>query len=422
MKKQGYIFLFLLIYFNSTFGQDNWPSGNLIIPIDSIKISKNWRTKDMIILNELGFDQGKEINQNTLDKGITRIWNIGNFSDVKYMIDTLEGDRILLNITAKDAITIVPILSFSGNQEDFRYTLGVSDNNFLGKNLKIGLVGSYGSNVTDFGINFTIPRQLLYKNMALHTKVVYGHNEQYRYDGGVKTTGVGYEKKVFSMSISNPWHEDFKYTFSPNFGLTYFQHSTDSIYNQPEIKDGNYTINYLSAYLSESIGYMKRKRHQKDGYLIIGSVGSGIGLDSSSPHYISLGLTAIYNKLFNQIIQFSAKFSTAYTSSDVPSLLFYKGNQNVKGSLYGEISGKAFYTAYIAGHFTYLNRNWIALEQSLFVNWGNGKDTYKDIYTTTPIASVGSGLSIMVPMIPWLYIRFFYTLTNGQNDGFSIEF
>ena len=423
MQRKWYLWLLLLLPTLATTGRQNIYASDSTIHIDSIHIRKNWRTKDKIILQEMGIKPGMDIDKNTLDKAITKVWNIGNFSDVRYAIDTLQDDRILLNITAKDAFTIVPILSFSGNKEEFKFTAGVSDNNFLGKNLHVGLMGTYGSNVTDFSFRITVPRQLLYKNMAIHSSVVFGHNEQYRYEQGEKNSGIGYTKKEIGFSISNPWHRDFEYVFSPNIGITYFQHNTDSSLIQPEIpNNGAYKINYLVTSFSESIGYVKRMRHQRDGYLISGGFGLGIGLDHNSPHYLTLGAGASYYKLFNPIIQLSARFSTGYTTSNIPSLLFYKGNQDVRGIFNGEISGKAYYTAYIGSHFTYINRNWFALEQSFFINWGTGADTYIDIYKNKPLASIGSGVSLMVPMIPWLYVRFYFTWPQHHNNWFSVEF
>lgn len=422
MKKRWLIYLLLIFPVVETVGQPR-AGGSPTMRVDSIHIRKNWRTKDRIILRELQINPGVDFDKHSLENGVTRIWNIGNFSDVKYDMDTLKDGRILLNITARDAFTIVPILSFSGSRDDFRITAGVSDNNFLGKNLHLGLTGSYGSNVTDFSVRITVPRQLLYKNMTLGGSVQYGHNEQYRYKKGEKISGIGYEKKEVNLLITNPWNRDFRYTFSPDLSIGYFQHTTDSSLVPSEIPfAGSYKINYLQTTVSESIGYIKRMRHQCDGYLISAGMGWGIGLDPDSPQYLTLGLSAVYHKLFNPVIQVSAKFSTGYTTSDIPSLLFYKGNRDVKGIIYGEISGKAFYTAYTGVHFTYINRRWFALEQSFFVNWGNGADRYADIYTTTPIATLGSGISLMVPMIPWLYIRFYFTMPAHHGNWFSVDF
>ncbi len=422
MKNKWIIILFFTFPLNLLFGQDNWPDSIQKIRIDSIKISKNWRTKDKIIRSELGIKPGMVVDKVNLYEGITKIWNIGNFSNVEYRIDSLPNNKILLNVEAKDAFTVIPNLSFSGNKEDYRLNVGVIDNNFLGRNMRIALNAGFGTNATDFSASISIPRQLLYKNMSLYGSVVYGHNQQYRYDEGEKISGIGYKKKQFSFGVSNPWNEDFKYKFSPNLGIGYFQHQTDSTLIDNDIPTAApYKINYLTIGFSESIGYIKRKRHQKDGYMVNGSIGWGIGLDKESPFYMNLGLSAAYNKLFNKTIQFSTHFSTGYTTSDIPSLLFYKGNSSVKGIINGEISGKAYYTAYSGFHFTYINYDWIAVEQSFFLNWGNGADNYTDIYTTKPIATVGSGIRLMVPIIPWLGIRFYFTKTMDHDNWFAID-
>jgi hypothetical protein len=93
----------------------------------------------------------------------------------------------------------------------------------------------------------------------------------------------------------------------------------------------------------------------------------------------------------------------------------------VKGIINGEVSRKAYYTTYSGFHFTYINIDWIAIEQSFFVNWGNGADNYTDIYTTKPIATVGSGIRLMMPMIPWLGIKFYFTKTMGHDNWFAID-
>ncbi len=422
MLKKQFLILFLILPFLQVLAQENWPEGVDKIHIDSIIVKNNWRTKEKIILSELRISPGTEIDKVSLYDGITRIWNIGNFSNVEYKIDTLPNQQILLKIKAKDAFTIIPNFSFSGNKEDFRLNAGVIDNNFLGKNLRIGLNASYGSNATDFSADITVPRQLLYKNMALHGLILYGHSQQYRYNEGEIASGIGYEKRQLSLGITNPWGKDFEYNFSPNLGLTYFQHRTDSTLIDPDIlTHPDYKVDYFSVSVSESIGYIKRKRHQNDGYMISGSINWGIGLNKESTTYISLGLSASYHKLFNKTIQLSSHFSTGYTTSDIPSLLFYRGNSSVKGIVNGEISGKAYYTAYGGLHLTYFNYDWFAMEQSFFVNWGNGTDQYTDLYTTKPLATIGSGIKVMVPMIPWLGIRFYLTKTMDHDNWFSID-
>jgi hypothetical protein len=101
------------------------------ITIDSIRIIKNWRTRDKIILEELGFRQGDHIQRSLLDTAMIRIWNIGNFAKVGYELDTLPYNKSLLTIMAQDALTVVPILSFSGNRKDWSLSPDLSHSNLV---------------------------------------------------------------------------------------------------------------------------------------------------------------------------------------------------------------------------------------------------------------------------------------------------
>ena len=413
-------FLILTLIYLPAFGQVLTEP----LRIDSIEINKNWRTKDKIILNEIIFKAGDIVTPKMIDESIKKLWNINNFSNVYYAIDTLENNKTILTISAKDAFTIIPIISFKGSEKDFNFQVGVSDNNFLGKNIGINFIYSSGTNGESFSIGGSIPRQLLYKNMTLSTNVSYGSGVKNRYDSDrVQTSTVGYRIKSFSGSIGNPYHTDFKYTFSPNLSWNLFQHATDSTLTTAEIpRPTDYTVNYLNIGISESIGTVTRKRHQEDGYTASVSTSFGIGLDKDSPYYQAFGLYASYNKLFNRVVQLSSSFSTGYTTSDIESLNNNLGSGNVKGIIQGEISGKGFYSAYIGGHFTYVNMKWLALEHSVYLNFGNGNDDFIETYTTKPIVSVGTGINIMIPMVPWIYVRFFFTYNKKSDNWFNMEF
>ncbi len=416
-----FIISLLFLHCYPVTGQQKLNTGTKI-KIDSIRIVKNWRTKKAIILDELGINTGDSINQGDLDTMMMRLWNIGNFVKVGYELDTLPNNNYLLKVIAKDALTIVPILSFNGNKQDWSLSAGMTDNNFLGRNIRLNVQGTIGTNAKNFNLGVTVPRQLMYKNMSVSGSILYGQGNNFHIENGVKQSGVAYTKKQISGGISNPWHEDFNYRFSPNIGWSLFQHVADSNLLETEVPlTNNYTINYATLSIGESIGYIKRKRHQKDGFQASLGIGAGIGFDKNSPFYYTIGASANYYKLFNKVIQFSAKYSTGYTSSTIPSLLYYKGASDVKGILTGEISGQAYYAAYLGWHLTYINRDWFAMEQSVYVNWGKGADHYVDLYNTSPLYGVGTGFYFNIPMIPWLGMRMYFTYSGKNSNWFRFE-
>ena len=64
---------------------------------------------------------------------------------------------------------------------------------------------------------------------------------------------VAYHKKQVSGSIGNPWHTDYRYTFSPNLSWSYFQHKTDKSLVDTDIPFAeDYEVNYLALSLGES--------------------------------------------------------------------------------------------------------------------------------------------------------------------------
>jgi outer membrane protein assembly factor BamA len=413
--------ILILISFNAL-GGENPVNRDLLVKIDSVKIQRNWRTREKIILRELEIIPGESVTIKQIETSISRIWNIGNFAKVYYRLDTLPDKRILLRITALDALTIMPNLGFKGNKKEFLATAGVSDNNFLGRNIDLDLAGSFGTNAHYFNINLGIPRQLLYRNMTLRGGFLYGEAQKYKVLDGEYVSGVAYLQRQLNLAVGNPWHTDYHYTFSPDISVGYFSHHTDSVLLDPGVKpNGDYRVDYMVVSLNESAGIINCIRHQQDGYKISVGLGYGIGLNKKSPGYLSLGISTLFYKLLNRIFQISVEYATGYTGSRLPSLIYYIGPDHVKGVLSGERSGQSFYALNTALNVTYINHDWIAVEQSIFNNIGNGTDSYLNLYKTSPLFSVGTKVRIMVPMVPWLGINIYYAYRGKKKHWYSTE-
>ncbi|MCF6359020.1 MAG: hypothetical protein L3J54_14570 [Draconibacterium sp.] len=112
----------------------------------------------------------------------------------------------MLKINEKDAFTLLPILSFNGNRNDYKLTLGIKDNNFLGQNITLNLKGNLGTSRKNYNIGINIPRQLLYKNMTLSFQASNGSGNNYRYDGKEQVSVISYHQKQFLGNIENPYH------------------------------------------------------------------------------------------------------------------------------------------------------------------------------------------------------------------------
>lgn len=394
--------------------------------IDSISIKRNWRTKDRIIMEELEFKAGEQVSINTIETSLDKVWNTGNFATVRYRIDTLEDGRHLMVLTARDVFPIYPILSIQGNRQDYKIGLGLIDENFLGRNIRLSIRAGLNTTGNDWDFKISLPRQLLYKNMVLDFGSRFGHRMYSRIEDREAIYITAFDLLEVYGNIGNPWHQDYTYVFSPDLGWKYFRHhSNRSLLDSTELAlphPENYSYQGLEIKLSESIGTVNRKRHRKDGYQASISTGFGIGLDTESPYFQTVGMGLEYHKTFNRILQFSGKFNTAYTSSDISSLQYYRGALDIRGYRTGEIYGKSFYSVYMGLHMTYFSFDWLALEHSLYVNWGNGADKFFDLFRTKQLASVGTSFRFMIPMVPFIYAQFSFTYSGPGSNWFDFQF
>ena len=436
-------FLFLLTIFLisgiQTFSQEIEKHYRDTIKIDKITVEKNWMTWDLIILNELQFKEGDVVRYGQIDTSIINIWNIGNFVDVDYSINETDTGNFM-EIKALDAIKFYPLISIDhSSEDDYNYSLGYGDDNFLGSNSRLNIQWNKNPTGVAWSFNFNIPRQLMYKNMTLGFGFVVG-NEIKRnldriiiYDTDHKVESVEYipsmlapiKKIEFYGSIGNPWHLDYKYRFSPNFSFRYMRHETDNSLLSPEdleygVEVDPYNSKMLALGFGESVGKINRKRHRADGYSIGVYYGIVIGLNSDSPNFHSFGINAQYHKIFNRVFQFSSWMRTGYTTADIP-YRHIGGSSNVLGLRHGEIYGKSYYSAYAGAHFTWINKNWLALENAYFVNWGAGSDAYFGLYTKRPKMAIGSSFRFQVPIAPLLSIKITFMYAGPGSEWFKFN-
>jgi len=392
------------------------------VKIDTIIIDKNWRTRESIILNEITFSAGDTVSEEMIMKSISRVWNMKNFVDVDYCLKKDENDRNVLWFTAKDAFTVVPIISVQGSFQEYNIGLGIEDHNLFGRNIRLRISGNIGSLQKSYGFELGIPRQLLYKNMTLKTGFWLGGQKNYIIKDKEKQSGIAYDSKNAFLSIGNPNNEDDHYTFSPDLHISYLNHVTDSTFLDEGVPSmGNYTINELGISFSENIGTITHIRHQKDGFAAGISLGTGIGVDQNTKSYLNWGASAQYYKLLNKWVQLSVIFRYNGITTDYPSLYYYLGASSVRGILTGEIAGKNVYVLNMGVSLTYLNRTWAAIEQSFYVNAGNGSMLFNDLFHSRPVMSIGTGFRFMIPMVPWAVIKFDFTYSGKGNNWFFLD-
>lgn len=422
------------------FAQEIQITGSDSIRIDKIVIQRNWITWNSIIRSELDFKEGDVVHKDQIDRSIDRVWNIGNFSDVYYAINKTDSGNYI-TITALDAVKFYPLISIDhSSSEDYNYSLGFVDDNFLGSNTSVNLKWNKQPIGVSYSFRFTIPRQLLYKNMTLGLGVTVGTEVKRNidrviiYNDNNQLESVEYvpqmlspvDKLAFHAYIGNPWHLDDSYRFSPNLSFGYAHLKTNNSLLSPQesaydVEIAAYDHSMFSIGMSESIGLVNRKRHRLNGYNIGVYYNMTIGLNSQSPNFQSFGVDAQYHKIFNSIIQFSTKMNMGYTTADIP-YQYIGGGSDVIGLRQGEIYGKSHYSVYSAMHFTWVNKNWLVLENAYFVNWGIGADTYGELFSKTPKFSVGTSFKFVAPLVPFVFVKITFMYAGPGSEWYKINF
>ncbi|HAP63954.1 MAG TPA: hypothetical protein DCR93_32190, partial [Cytophagales bacterium] len=320
-------FAFALTFFASQTTHANIFPSSLVLQdtltedtrIDSIVIDRNWRTRDKIILRELTFQPGDMVTPQMMKESIDRVWNVGNFATVEWTLDdtTVSGKNIM-RLTARDAFTIIPLFAFNGSDQDFTLDVGIIDGNLFGRNIR----GRFGYRFATFerkwDIGLGIPRQLLYRNMTLDFNVKQGTQTNFLFADRKRDQGIAYDVIEASVNIGNPWHEDYRYTFSPNLNIVYRAHDIYNIRLDSGITplaEQEYNARFLRFRIDENIGLVNRKRHQEDRWAVNLAYGLGVGLNDQSPMYHAVVISGEAHKLFNPIVQLSVEGRAGYTSN-----------------------------------------------------------------------------------------------------------
>ncbi len=175
---------------------------NETIKVDSVVISGNATTQDFIILRELTFEVGDTVSGKTLRYDRERIFSLGLFTRVDFILRAESGKNIL-EIKISESWYIYPLPVFFSQNGDFKKaTYGVSllYKNFRGRNETVR---------TSVGLGYDPFYSIAYENPAL----------SYTHDIGIKfffsylhptnksqaaksLAGYDYQSKVFSQAIS----------------------------------------------------------------------------------------------------------------------------------------------------------------------------------------------------------------------------
>lgn len=131
------------------------PDGTLNLSITEGKINKilisgNEKTKDFVIERNIMTEPGTVYNENQMKQDLVRLYSTQAFKDVNRTIEPTEENPDLFNVTIELKEQRTASVSIGGGLDSATGafgSVGISDNNFRGRNQRVSLTGMVGSGI-----------------------------------------------------------------------------------------------------------------------------------------------------------------------------------------------------------------------------------------------------------------------------------
>ncbi|NNG26105.1 MAG: BamA/TamA family outer membrane protein [Ignavibacteriaceae bacterium] len=204
-------FLILIIYLPLKAQQEDtlYYEGNYSVLVDSIKVSGNVITEEIIILRELTFGIGDTLNQELALYNRERIYSLDIFNVVKLKPAIIDDKNILI-IEVEESWYIYPIPFVTLRDKDWEkisYGVAVSLKNFRGRNEKLKGVVSLGYDPS-FSFSYLNPN-LAYKLDLFLTTILGFRTSTNNSTAAEELHGENFEQKIYFGRV----------TFGKRFGL-----------------------------------------------------------------------------------------------------------------------------------------------------------------------------------------------------------
>jgi outer membrane protein assembly factor BamA len=133
MKRLAWLFLLVLALARTAHAETT----TFPIRIDEIRIEGLSRTKDSVVLRELGFREGDVITREQFDLAVARLWNTSIFAHVNAQVSHETTGRNVLVLAIEDRWTLNPLLGYGIGGNAFYFRVGAADNNVAGRFLEV---------------------------------------------------------------------------------------------------------------------------------------------------------------------------------------------------------------------------------------------------------------------------------------------
>jgi len=427
-------FLLFLLLYQFTMGQTVSDTLQLInesqyIKIDSIRITGNEITDKSIILREMTFGEGDEVNNKIIDFNRERIYSLGLFNYVNlYVLEEQQDTVLLIDVYEKWYIYIFPFLYFNGGEfENPTYGLKFRLENFRGLNETINANFALGYDPTisvsyfnpnlffdeDIGFGFEISSQD-FTNKSKNAEALIGKEFEYTF----YTAAVSFSKRINQFNL---------FTVEPRYsyvetGVPISKQITAS--STPIDRTISFRMNYV--YDSRDL-----KQFPKTGlYSLVDFTHKGFGINDISYNILEVDLRQ-YNLLVDDI---TMRWRVNYRSTfgkNVPyyDYSFFGYDEYVRGHRSDEIEGAQYLLNSIELSYTIIDK-WdfsmnlpliprsltsvlIGINFNIFADAGTTFDDFEELRFNNFLSGYGIGVNILV--LPFNSLRLEYAFDEYMN-------
>jgi outer membrane protein assembly factor BamA len=192
--------------------------------VDSVQISGNEHTQEMVILREMSLKPGSRITSEALQYDQTRIYSIGLFTQVELSVLPTSQEKANIHVEVRERWYILPFPVFGIKEGDWHkayYGLGLIHNNFRGRNEKVYLVGVVGYD--PWGA-------IAYRNPFLDS------GGTYYYDGRLSYNRIR-NKSTHVLVNPGDQFDELHFTFSNSIGKRFDNYNTAWLFAEYDLVD-----------------------------------------------------------------------------------------------------------------------------------------------------------------------------------------
>lgn len=431
------------------------PDGTLNLSITEGKINKilitgNEKTKEYVIERNIMTEPGSVYNENIVKQDLVRLYSTQAFKDVDRTIEVSEDDPDAFDVTIALKEQRTASVSIGGGIDSATGafgSVGISDNNFRGKNQRVSLTGLIGSGIlmSDASIKSHMNYQaelsffephFLNADNSLMSKLYYRDLGSYQIPLAIERR-IGFESTIAHRLKFNPRmsttlttgieHIHLSEGDSVGIGKLYRQHGLNLAEREKQLDGG------LFFRLAPGIAYDSRDTiiNPRHGALVSARYEEAFGLDGfGKTNGRMLGMAKKFVPVGKKSsLTFTGRGGLKVHGDDMPEIMAFRlgGPYTVRGyKVNGVGTGTSFVmgSAELATPLPFVDRLKINFLHNLRMTfWVDAGKVFNPTISSTlydrPIHAItaGVGLKITIPGVGPLSIDYGIPLTNCGPNG-----